>query len=135
MMLVRCYLAPSPNGGVGVFTRDDIGRGQNVWCPENLLDARIAVEDLDRLDPETRDFIERYAYPDYDDPSFLILESDEGRFMNHADVPNVDFSDGEHGYARWDIPAGTELTCRIGTFSNDQHDIHADPAPLQRIAV
>lgn len=120
MMLVRCYLAPSAIEGLGVFCHEDIKAGQNVWRHENLLDIRIALADVDKLEPHAREFVERYAYPDFADPAYLILESDEGRFMNHADEPNLDFSDGKHGLARWDIPAGTELTCHYSTFTIGQ---------------
>lgn len=117
MMTVRCYLAPSDIEGLGVFCRDDIAKGQNVWCHHPLLDMRLPASILDSVEPQVREFIERYSYPDRNDPDTLILESDEGRFMNHADEPNLDFSDHVHGIARWDIPAGTELTCHYATFT------------------
>jgi len=116
-MLVRCYLAPSSIEGLGVFCRDDIERGQNVWRHDPLLDVRYPVSLLDRVEPHVREFLERYSYPDWNDPDSIVLESDEGRFMNHADDPNLDFSDQVHGLARWDIPAGTELTCHYSTFT------------------
>lgn len=131
MMLVRCYLAPSAIDGLGVFSHQDIKRGQNVWRRENLLDVRLARADMALLDPQMRDFVERHAYPDFSDPSYLILECDEGRFMNHVEDPNLDFSDGALGYARRDIPAGTELTCHYSSFTPVQADVHP-PRPRAR---
>jgi SET domain-containing protein len=135
MMLVRCYLAPSEIDGLGVFCRDDIKAGQNVWRYENLLDIRIALADLGMLKPHAREFVERYAYPDFTDPAYLILESDEGRFMHHAEVPNIDFSDGAHGLARWDIPAGTELTCDKSTFATGRIRTHRPHLRQQALAL
>jgi SET domain-containing protein len=117
MMLVRCYLAPSTIEGLGVFCHDDIKAGQNVWRNEPILDVRLPAEQIARLEPHAREFVERYAYPDFANPDLMVLESDEGRFMNHSDDPNLDFSDGIQGLARWDIPAGTELTCHYATFT------------------
>ena len=117
MMLVRCYLAPSPIEGLGVFCHDDIAGGQNVWRHDPDLDISLPADKLDSVAPHVREFLERYAYPDLRDPTRLILESDEGRFMNHADEPNLDFSDGVSGIAKWDIPAGTELTCDYAGFT------------------
>lgn len=117
MMTVRCYLAPSAIEGLGVFCHEPIAKGQNVWRHDPLLDFSIPEAYLAQVEPHVREFVERYSYPDFNNPGFLILESDEGRFMNHADDPNLDFSDGVHGIARWDIPAGTELTCHYSTFT------------------
>lgn len=117
MMTVRCYLAPSQIEGLGVFCHDDIRQGQNVWRHHPLLDQRLPVGVLDEVEPHVREFLERYSYPDWDDLDYIILETDEGRFMNHADEPNLDFSDQVRGIARWDIPAGTELTCHYSTFT------------------
>lgn len=117
MMTVRCYLAPSLIEGLGVFSSEDIKKGQNVWRHDPLFDISFPETALDTVEPHVREFIERYSYPDFKRPGYLILESDEGRFMNHADDPNLDFSDNVHGIARWDIPAGTELTCHYSTFT------------------
>lgn len=117
MMTVRCYLAPSSIEGLGVFCRDDIAKGQNVWRYDSLLDIRLPASLLETAEPHVREFLDRYSYPDRNDPSWIILESDEGRFMNHADEPNLDFSDQVHGIALVDIPAGTELTCHYETFT------------------
>lgn len=134
MMLVRCYLARSSIDGLGVFSHEDIRRGQNVWRRENLLDVRLARTDMALLDPEMRDFVERHAYPDFSDPSYVILECDEGRFMNHAAEPNLDFSDRELGYARRDIPAGTELTCHYSAFTPDRPGLRPSGHRAQGLA-
>lgn len=117
MMLVRCYLAPSAIEGLGVFCHEDIKAGQNVWRNEPLMDIRVPAAAIAGLETHAQEFFDRYAYPDAADPSLVVLESDEGRFMNHADEPNLDFSDGVRGVARWDIPAGTELTCHYSSFT------------------
>ena len=65
------------------------------------------------------------------DASMLVLESDEGRFMNHSPSPNTDFAGMNEGYALVDIPAGTEITCNYAEFDDDltmqppRHAVHA----------
>ena len=111
MMTVRCYLAPSSIEGLGIFCRDPIAKGQVIWQSDPLLDMRIPIDHLGQYPEHVREFIERYAYVDVKNPAMLVLESDEGRFMNHSDRPNTDFTALDHGYALVDIPAGVEITC------------------------
>lgn len=116
MMMVRCYLAPSEIEGLGVFCHDDIFKGDKVWRHDKMLDITFPESKLDNVEPHVKEFLERYSYPDINRPGYLILESDEGRFMNHSMAPNLNFSDGIWGIATADIPAGTELTCDYADF-------------------
>lgn len=75
---------------------------------------RIAVP-LDEL-PLQRQFVERYGYPHMTREGLTVLEFDHGRFMNHTDAPNTDFTDPNMGWAIRDIPAGAELTCNYAEF-------------------
>ena len=63
-----------------------------------------------------QDFIERYTYPHIRMPGVLILEADNGRFMNHSEAPNTDFSGFDHGFAIRDIAQGEEITCNYHEF-------------------
>lgn len=117
MMLVRAYLAPSAIEGLGVFSHDDIKKGDVVWRFDTRFDQLIPRETLSAVDERTREFLERYGYdmPMY--PECLALDADEGRFMNHCDAPNLDFSHPDFGTAIEDIPAGVELTCDYREFT------------------
>ena len=111
MMLVRAYLAPSGIEGLGVFSREDIRAGETVWKFDPRFDQLIPRATLADLDERTRDFIERYSYDMAGYPDCVVLDADEGRFMNHSSAPNLDFRTPGVGIALVDIPAGTELTC------------------------
>lgn len=119
MMTVPCYLAPSAIEGLGVFCRHDLRQGDVIWTHNPLLDVRLPKAAVDTLPAHAREFVERYAYTDVLDPAMLVLESDEGRFMNHSPTPNTVFDGVAEGYARVDIPAGTEITCDYGEFDSD----------------
>jgi len=117
MMLVRAYLAPSAIEGLGVFSHDDIKKGDIVWRFDDRFDQLIKRATLDTIDDRTREFIDRYSYDMPHIPDCVALDADEGRFMNHSDVPNLDFTTTDVGVALMDIPAGTELTCDYREFT------------------
>ena len=116
MMLVDTFVAPSAIEGVGIFAAEFIPAGTCIWRFDRRFDqvlARNQVADL--ADPQRR-FISRYGYPLMTDPGYIVLESDNGRFMNHSSTPNTDFRDETYGYAIADIPPETEITCDYGEF-------------------
>lgn len=116
MLLVRTYVAPSAIEGVGVFAAEPVPAGTAIWRLEPKLDRLIPAADYEAAGPVLRDLLDRYAYPSPDRPGFLVYEVDNGRFMNHADAPNADFSTPAGGTALRAIAAGEELTCDYGEF-------------------
>ncbi len=116
-MIVRCYLAPSTIEGLGVFSTSHISHGDIVWRFDPEFDQVFSTDYVKRQPEHIREFLERYTYAHPSDPGLIVLDSDEGRFMNHKDKPNTDFSDPEIGVALRDISAGEELTCDYGHFT------------------
>ena len=116
MMLVPTYVAPSPIEGVGVFAAEPIPSGTLIWQLAPGLDRVIRKSEVDALPPLFQQFVERYSYPYPHDPEQLIVELDNGRFMNHSAAPNTLFSDPDAGYTIRDIAAGEELLCNYAEF-------------------
>jgi len=116
MMLIPTYVAPSQIEGVGVFAAEDIEQGALIWELAPGLDRLIRKDEIAGLPPLFQSFVERYGYPHPDDPDVLIVELDNGRFMNYADSPNTRFDDPDAGYACRPIRAGEELTCNYAEF-------------------
>lgn len=116
MMQVNTYVAASGIEGVGVFTAEPITKGQVVWAFDPLFDRLILTADYENAKPLVKDFLDKYAYPSPDKPGFIVYETDNGRFMNHTDAPNLDFSDSGGAVALRDIAAGEELTCNYADF-------------------
>jgi SET domain-containing protein len=117
MLLVSTYVAPSAIEGVGVFAAEPIAAGTRIWRLEPSFDRLIKKAEVLELAPLMQAFVDRYAYPLLSDPDTLIVELDNGRFMNHNDVePNTRFDDPDAGYALRDIEAGEELTCNYAEF-------------------
>jgi SET domain-containing protein len=116
MMLVHTYVAPSSIEGVGIFAADPIPAGTLIWELAPQFDRLIKRGDVPSFPPVLRHFVERYSYPYPHDPEQLIVEIDNGRFMNHSEAPNTVFSDPDAGYTVRDIEAGEELTCNYAEF-------------------
>jgi uncharacterized protein len=116
MLLVNSYVAASNIEGVGVFTAEPITKGQKVWAFDAMFDRLIPTPEYEQSRPLVKDFLDKYAYPSPDKPGFIVYETDNGRFMNHTETPNLDFSDAGGAIALRDIAAGEELTCNYGDF-------------------
>lgn len=116
MLLVQTYVAPSPIEGVGVFAAEAIPAGALIWRLDPAFDRLIRYADASHLPPSFRMFAERYGYPYPHDTESLVLELDNGRFMNHSTTPNTCFTDPDAGYALVAIAAGEELTCDYTEF-------------------
>jgi uncharacterized protein len=117
MLLVNTYVAPSPIEGVGVFAAQPIAAGTRIWRLEPAFDRLIRREELLTMAPMMQAFVDRYAYPLLSDPEVLIVELDNGRFMNHDPLdPNTRFDDPDAGFALRDIAAGEEITCNYAEF-------------------
>lgn len=116
MMLIDSFVAPSQIEGVGIFASQPVRQGQAIWRFDPLFDIMLTRRQLECLTHVQRAYVERYGYPHMRRPGVTVLESDNGRFMNHDDDPNTVFTDPDIGYARRDIAAGEELTCDYGEF-------------------
>ena len=116
MMIVPTYVAPSPIEGVGLFAAAPIPAGAVIWVLEEKLDLLLSEAELTALPQLQRGFIERYGYRHMTKPGMFVLEFDNGRFMNHADDPNTDFTDPHKGWAIRAIAEGEEITCNYGEF-------------------
>jgi uncharacterized protein len=118
MMLVRTYLSNSAIEGVGIFAAEPIKAGDVIWRIEPKFDVFFTASDIEELPPHMQDFIARYSYPHMKKEGIWVLESDNGRFMNHSEAPNTDFTDFEQGFALRDIAAGEEITCNYYEFDS-----------------
>lgn len=116
MMLVPSYVAPSRIAGVGVFAKEPISKGMRLWQMHPRIDLFFTAAEVEAMPSSARDFFQTYAYPDTRRPAFLIYNSDNGRFMNHSDRPNTNFTSFDAGYAIAQIEAGEEITCNYTEF-------------------
>ena len=116
MLLIPNYVGPSAIEGVGVFAAAPIRKGTAVWSLDQRFDHALTAADIAALGDEQRAFVERYGYTHTTRPELTVLEMDNGRFMNHSDSPNTDFTDPVVGWAIRDIAEGEEITCDYAEF-------------------
>lgn len=116
MMLVKTYVAPSSIQGIGVHAGEFIPAGTQIWDMHPLLDVLIPKSEIATLPPHMQAFVETYSFPHLEMDDTLVLESDNGRFMNHSETPNTDFTIFSRGVALRDIEEGEELTCNYYEF-------------------
>lgn len=116
MLLIRNFVAPSAVEGLGVFAAESIAKGALVWRFEPTFDRLIPAGEYEASPLFLKEQLDRYAYPCPGRPGLILYEVDNGRFMNHSDTPNTDFSDFAGAVALRDIAAGEELTCNYSDF-------------------
>lgn len=116
MLIVSTYVAPSAIEGLGVFASEFIERGRLFWSLNPKFDIFIQQSEIQGFPPHMQDFVARYGYPHLEMPGVVIVDSDNGRFMNHSDQPNTDFRIFDKGYALVDIAPGDEITCNYFEF-------------------
>lgn len=116
MMLVRTYLAQSEIQGLGVFTAEFIPQGHALWVLNPKFDIFLTLSEIDALPRHMQEFIARYSYPHLEMPGTRIVDCDDGKYMNHSELPNTDFRRFDIGYALRDIPAGEEITSSYYEF-------------------
>jgi SET domain-containing protein len=116
MLLIPTYVAPSAIEGVGVFAAEAIPAGATIWQLDPAFDRLIRGAEVEGLPAIFQQFVERYGYPYPHDPSVLVVELDNGRFMNHSEAPNTRFDNPDAGFALRPIGPGEELTCNYSEF-------------------
>lgn len=116
MMLVPTQLKASSIHGIGIYASAPIKAGTKIWEHRDGFERLIKKEELTQYPSHIRKFLSIYTYPYRMDPNFLVLEVDNGRFMNHSSTPNTDFTSIDSGYALTDIAEGEEITSDYGEF-------------------
>jgi len=131
MLLISTYLAQSSIEGIGVFAAEPVARGRLMWSLNTKFDVFVHPYEMEGPPPHMQDFIARYSYPHLEMPGVVIVDSDNGRFMNHSLSPNTDFRIFDKGYALVDIAAGDELTCNYHEFDPGFRGFFAVPPPAK----
>ncbi|MCB2112379.1 MAG: SET domain-containing protein [Parvularculaceae bacterium] len=116
MFIINTYVSRSEIDGVGVFTAEDIEKGQPISKFDPDFDRLVPMETYANAPSYLKSFLDRYSFPHPDKPECLVFEVDNSRFMNHSLTPNTDYSDFSSGIAIRDIKAGEELTCDYKNF-------------------
>ena len=94
-------------------------RGRLLWSLNPKFDIFIYAGEIEGFPPHVQDFIARYSYPHLEMPGVVVVDSDNGRFMNHSLTPNTDFRIFDKGYALVDIAQGDETHLQLSRVRSD----------------
>ena len=110
MLLVRTGLGSSSIHGIGVFAREPIKAGQEIWTFAPGLDQVIPLETIPTLPAAFQAYLATYAYASHDVSGGMILSCDHAKFFNHSDAP-ITIITPLVTRARCDFADGEEITC------------------------
>lgn len=133
MLIKETYTGLSEIHGIGLYTTNEIKKGEPLWIYSPSVDIRI---EQSKIDPTLRDhfdkystvtkFVERillqsgYTSVTHEDINIYNYDGDDCKFMNHSEDPNVVFNE-EIGIALRDITENEELTCDYRTITTPEH--------------
>ena len=114
MLLVKTFVAPAGDKGLGLFADEPIPKGSVWWKHDINFDKVLTEEELLDLPMVPYGIIkDRYAYLQRDGTWYLCV--DDARFVNHSDNPNtdevIDVDCSIFDIALKDIAIGEEITC------------------------
>ena len=116
MLLIEAELRKSEIHGIGLFCREAIPKGTQVWTFNPLFDLVLTESDILSLPPPAVSFVRMYAYRAKDTREFIV-NVDLSRHMNHADSPTLICDADSNYYTAEDLAPGTEVTCDYRDFS------------------
>jgi uncharacterized protein len=124
MLLVDARAGISKIHGIGLIAHEFIPQGICLWVFRPDFDLVFTEEQLQALPPAPQRQVRQYCYY-HPAKQRYILCSDDARFTNHSDDPNMS-DGGDINYAVRDIQVGEELTWNYrpwidGDFLEDAH--------------
>jgi hypothetical protein len=125
MLVIKTEVKPSKIHGLGLFTLEDLKKGQALWKKHPIIDMTIAVRVIESLPELTREMMYRYTWRDKKGNFLISLDND--KFMNHSEDPNTD---GDNAIR--DIKAGEELTSCYEMTEPEEYEAMKIPMPKKK---
>ena len=126
MLIVETAVRPSPLQGLGLFARQKIAKGETVWRLDPRFDRVVDRATYEATQGAMRGWLDRYGYPYVGDPSRIVFELDDARYMNHSDEPNLAYKSPEELVATRDIETDEEMTVSYSSFLPDGFEFLGD---------
>jgi len=116
MLLIETFLKETKEKGIGIFTNQDILKGDKIWYHDDFFVKTFTKNDIFWMNDISKSFIEKYAWSVDNETYYMSLDNE--RFINHSFNPNVE-EDGLFMVAIKNIKKGEELTCDYTLFDLD----------------
>jgi SET domain-containing protein len=121
MIHIKYKLRASDFHGIGLFTDQEIKKGELIYTASTLLDLNITQEQFDSLHQNEKDEVLWWGF--FDEPSQKWhVDFDVSKFINHskeATVTQDENHDEAYLVATHDIKAGDELTQNYLEFESE----------------
>lgn len=112
MIHIKYKIDKSKIHGVGLFTKENLKKGQVVYTASPILDVDISQEQFDSLDEKEKREVRYWGF--WDEPNNVWhVDFDNSKFINHSFNPTLT-QDPEHKdaylIATRDVKKGEKLT-------------------------
>jgi len=108
LFLIRTKVCVSQIHGIGCFAGEAVEGGTVVWQFHPVVDVYYSAAQILAMPSAFQIFLSRYASKDFGVDRYVLC-TDNARFINHAETPNMSHSSNTI-LANRDIAAGEELT-------------------------
>ena len=117
MLRINTKISTSKVSGIGLFAADFIPKGTITWEYDPEFDVAFDEEAIKRIPTYVLGQFMKYSYYDYDLKKYILC-SDDQRFINHSNEPNIISTPRKDTAAR-DIQPGEELFCDYANYESD----------------
>ncbi len=124
MMLVKTQVKESNIHGLGLFADEFISKGKEIWRFTPGFDQKFTKKQILTFPELLQIYIYKYSWKSDKSKSYC-LSSDNGKYFNHSDDPNVlsEYRDNEEEVvtvAIKDIEPGEEILDNYSSFESEQ---------------
>ena len=113
MFLINTYLDKSKIQGVGVFSNENVIKGQKIKEVRPEFEIRFNKTNLPRMPLALANFIQTHAHEENENEYCLGIDNE--KYLNHSNNPTVD----EDGIALKNIKIGDEITIDYRDFDDN----------------
>lgn len=124
MLVIPTYVERSEIEGLGLFTAQEIKKGDLVWYLDPSIDQVFYEDEFDKLlKSQSEEQADRFKKWAYKRRYTYILCADNAKFFNHSDIPNCDDPNDLFTLANRNIKIGEELTCNYRDIDDPSNTI------------
>ena len=114
MMLIDTYLDKSKIHGVGVFSNQNVKKGERIKEVRPEFEIEFNSDNLPKMPLALAKFIDTHSYERELGSKILVMGIDNEKYLNHSDDPSV----SDDGIALKDIKIGDEITINYKDFDD-----------------
>jgi SET domain-containing protein len=114
MFLIDTYLDKSKIHGVGVFSKENVNKGEQIKEERPEFEIEFNKNKLPSMPLALAKLIDTHAYERKIGSGILVLGIDNEKYLNHSDNPSVN----DEGIALKNIKIGDEITIDYRDFDD-----------------